>query len=255
MDLAIAKAVVSGGASGLGYATAKHIIAAGGHATLLDVNVEQGEKSAAELGERAHFIRTDVSDQEQVRAAVTQGASLMGGLSIAINCAGIVAPGRVLGRSGPMESDYFSKTIMINLVGSFNVGKEAANVMQNNKPNGEGERGVIINTSSVAAYEGQIGQAGYSASKGGIVGMTVPAARDLAGRGIRVVSIAPGLFDTPLLAALPEEARAELGAQTPFPARLGAPEEFAQLVSQIVENPMLNGTTIRLDGALRMAPR
>ncbi|MEN7341515.1 MAG: SDR family NAD(P)-dependent oxidoreductase [Pseudomonadota bacterium] len=255
MKLANAKAVVTGGASGLGLATAKHIIDAGGQAVLLDINDEAGAAAVASLGEASAYISTDVSREDAVRTACEQAAEKMAGLTMAVNCAGIVAPGRVLGRDGPMSSDYFARTVMINLVGSFNVAKEAANLMQANEPEESGERGVIINTASVAAFEGQIGQAGYSASKGGVVGMTLPLARELARFGIRVMTIAPGIFMTPMMASLPDDVQQSLAAQIPFPPRLGTAEEYADLVAYIYTNTMLNGETIRLDGGIRMQPK
>jgi NAD(P)-dependent dehydrogenase (short-subunit alcohol dehydrogenase family) len=248
-------AVVSGGASGLGFATCERVIKAGGKVAMLDMNEPQGQEAAKKLGAHALFIKTDVSVEKDVNAAVARAKDAFGGLQLAVNCAGILGAGRVLGKEGPMASDFFAKVVGVNLVGSFNLIKAAANVMQANAPNEDGERGVIVNTASVAAYEGQIGQAAYSASKGGVVGMTLPAARDLAQYGIRVCTIAPGLFDTPLLAGLPEEHRQTLAATIPFPPRLGRPDEYAALAVQIVENQMLNGETIRLDGALRMAPK
>ncbi len=255
MQLENSTAVVSGGASGLGLATATRIVAAGGHAVLLDINEEQGRQSAAELGARAHFIKTDISSESQVRSAVNRAVEFMGSVTLAVNCAGILLPARVLGKDGPLPADSFSRSVNINLVGSFILIKEAANVMQRNEPNGDGERGVIVNTASVAAFEGQIGQAGYSASKGGVVGMTLPIARELARFGIRVVTIAPGIFLTPMMAGLPQEVQASLGAQVPFPPRLGKPEEYADLVAAIYGNAMINGETIRLDGAIRMQPK
>jgi NAD(P)-dependent dehydrogenase (short-subunit alcohol dehydrogenase family) len=255
MDLASAKAVISGGASGLGLATAKCVIEAGGHAALLDVNEEQGTKRAEELGERAVFVNTDVSDEDGVRASINNAAEFMDGITLAVNCAGVLIPERVLGRAGTASAASFSKVIQINLVGSFNVTKEAAAVMEANEPNADGERGVVVSTASVAAYEGQIGQASYSASKGGIVGMMLPIARELARFGIRVNTIAPGIFMTPMMAGLPEEVRQSLGAQVPFPPRLGRPEEFADLVASIYGNAMINGETIRLDGGIRMQPK
>ncbi|MGH8196188.1 MAG: SDR family NAD(P)-dependent oxidoreductase [Woeseiaceae bacterium] len=255
MQLENSTAVVSGGASGLGLATATRIVAAGGHAVLLDINEEQGRQSAAELGARAHFIKTDISSESQVRSAVNRAVEFMGSVTLAVNCAGILLPARVLGKDGPLPADSFSRSVNINLVGSFILIKEAANVMQRNEPNGDGERGVIVNTASVAAFEGQIGQAGYSASKGGVVGMTLPIARELARFGIRVVTIAPGIFLTPMMAGLPQEVQASLGAQVPFPPRLGKPEEYADLVAAIYGNAMVNGETIRLDGAIRMQPK
>jgi len=255
MDLASAKAVVSGGASGLGLATAKYVIEAGGHAVLLDVNKEEGTKSAEELGERAVFVHTDVSDEDGVRASINNAAEFMDGITLAVNCAGVLIPERVLGRAGTASAASFSKVVQINLVGSFNVTKEAAVVMQANEPNADGERGVVVSTASVAAYEGQIGQASYSASKGGIVGMMLPIARELARFGIRVNTIAPGIFMTPMMAGLPEEVQQSLAAQVPFPPRLGRPEEFADLVASIYGNAMINGETIRLDGGIRMQPK
>ena len=255
MDLASAKAVISGGASGLGLATAKCVIEAGGHAALLDVNEEQGTKRAEELGERAVFVNTDVSDEDGVRASINNAAEFMDGITLAVNCAGVLIPERVLGRAGTASAASFSKVVQINLVGSFNVTKEAAVVMEANEPNADGERGVVVSTASVAAYEGQIGQASYSASKGGIVGMMLPIARELARFGIRVNTIAPGIFMTPMMAGLPEEVRQSLGAQVPFPPRLGRPEEFADLVASIYGNAMINGETIRLDGGIRMQPK
>ena len=255
MELASAKAVVSGGASGLGLATAKRIIDAGGQAALFDINDEQGEKSATELGERAKYIHTDVSNEAEVQAAIQQANEFMDGITLAVNCAGVVGAARALGREAPMPTEFFAKTVAINLVGSFTVAKEAANVMQNNEPNDDGERGLIVSTASVAAFEGQIGQVSYSASKGGIVGMTLPLAREFARIGVRVNVIAPGIFMTPMVAGMTPELQASLGAQVPFPPRLGRPEEYADLVASIYENAMINGETIRLDGAIRMQPK
>ena len=255
MKLENAKAIVTGGASGLGLATARRVVAAGGRATLLDINDDAGAAAVAELDNDTHYINTDVSDEAAVQAAVAAASEHMGGITLAVNCAGIVAPGRVLGRSGPMAGDYFARTIMINLVGSFLVAKEAANVMQHNEPEADGERGVIVNTASVAAFEGQIGQAGYSASKGGVVGMTLPLARELARFGVRVMTIAPGIFMTPMMASLPDDVQASLAEQIPFPNRLGTAEEFADLAAYIYTNTMLNGETIRLDGGIRMQPK
>jgi NAD(P)-dependent dehydrogenase (short-subunit alcohol dehydrogenase family) len=255
MELASAKAVITGGASGLGFATARHVIDAGGFATLLDVNDEQGEKSAADLGERAIYVHADVADEAEVQAAIAKANEFMGGITLAVNCAGVVGAARALGREGPMPGEFFAKTIAINLVGSFYIAKEAANIMQNNEPNDEGERGVIVSTASVAAYEGQIGQAAYSASKGGIVSMALPLAREFARIGVRVNTIAPGIFMTPMVAGMTEELQASLGAQVPFPPRLGRPEEYAAIVATIYTNTMINGETIRLDGAIRMQPK
>jgi len=255
MQLASAKAVVSGGASGLGFATAKRVVDAGGQVALLDVNDEQGEKSAAELGDQATYIHADVSIEAEVQAAIKKANEFMGGITLAGNCAGVVGAARALGREAPMPTEFFERTIAINLVGSFTVAKEAANVMQNNEPNDEGERGMIVSTASVAAFEGQIGQVSYSASKGGIVGMTLPLAREFARIGVRVNVIAPGIFMTPMVASMTPELQASLGAQVPFPPRLGRPEEYADLVASIYENVMINGETIRLDGAIRMQPK
>jgi len=255
MELASAKAVVSGGASGLGLASARRVIDAGGQAALLDVNDEQGEKSAAELGERATYIHADVSNEAEVQAAIAKAAEFMGGITLAVNCAGVVGAARALGREAPMPTEFFAKTVAINLVGSFTVAKEAANVMQNNEPNDDGERGLIVSTASVAAFEGQIGQVSYSASKGGVVGMTLPLAREFARIGVRVNVIAPGIFMTPMVAGMTPELQASLGAQVPFPPRLGRPDEYADLVASIYGNAMINGETIRLDGAIRMQPK
>jgi NAD(P)-dependent dehydrogenase (short-subunit alcohol dehydrogenase family) len=221
---------------------------------IADLNAERGQALADELGERARFVEANVLEPEPVGRAVDAAAGA-GGLRISVCCAGIGWAQRTAGRQGPHDLELFENVVKVNLVGTFNVLRLAAAAMSANQPDDGGERGVCINTASIAAFDGQIGQVAYSASKGGIVGMTLPAARDLAGRGVRVVTIAPGTFDTPLLAALPEESRAELGAQIPFPSRLGDPDEFASLAVHVVENPMLNGETIRLDGALRMPPR
>jgi NAD(P)-dependent dehydrogenase (short-subunit alcohol dehydrogenase family) len=249
-------ALVAGGASGLGEATARALVEAGARVTIADVDAEKGEALVAELGEdRAAFVETDVTDGEAVAAAVGRAADADGGLRISVCCAGVGWAERVAHKGGPHNLEMFSKVISINLIGTFNVLSRAAAAMSANEADAEGERGVCVNTASIAAYDGQIGQIAYSASKGGIVGMTLPAARDMASRGIRVMTIAPGLFDTPLLAALPEEAREALGAGIPYPSRLGRPEEYARLVEEIVRNTMLNGETIRLDGALRMPPK
>jgi NAD(P)-dependent dehydrogenase (short-subunit alcohol dehydrogenase family) len=255
MDLDKATAIVSGGASGLGFATAAKVVDAGGHVVLLDINEEQGKRSAAELGSRARFVATDISSEEKVRAAVASAAEFMGSITLAVNCAGILLPARILGRDGPMPAESFHRSLKVNLLGSFILLKEAAQVMQANEANADGERGVIVNTASVAAFEGQIGQAGYSASKGGVVGMTLPAARELARFGIRVNTIAPGIFLTPMMAGLPQDVQESLGRQVPFPPRLGRPEEYADLVASIYTNAMINGETIRLDGAIRMQPK
>jgi NAD(P)-dependent dehydrogenase (short-subunit alcohol dehydrogenase family) len=248
-------ALVVGGASGLGEATSRALVEAGASVVIADVNSEKGEALAAELGEAATFVATDVTDAEAVSAAVARAASPDGGLRISVCCAGVGWAERVAHKGGPHNLEMFSKVISINLIGTFNVLRLAATAMSENEPDEEGERGVCVNTASIAAFDGQIGQIAYSASKGGVVGMTLPAARDLSSRGIRVMTIAPGLMDTPMLAALPEEHRQALGAGIPFPSRLGRPEEYALLVADIVGNTMLNGETIRLDGALRMPPK
>ncbi len=246
-------AIVVGGASGLGEATVRRLHDAGAVVTVADVNAEKGQTLSAELG--VEFLTCDVREEEQVQAAVEHAAGVEGGLRIAVCCAGIGWAQKVAGSKGPHPLMPFEVTVQINLIGTFNVLRLASAAMIANEPLEDGERGVCIHTASIAAFDGQVGQIAYSASKGGIVGMTLPAARDLAQYGIRVNTIAPGLFDTPLLAALPEEARQKLGAGVPFPQRLGQPAEYAQLAAHIVENAMLNGETIRLDGALRMPPR
>jgi len=253
MDIEGSAALVSGGASGLGEATVRALHARGAHVTIADVNAEKGQALGAELG--LEFVACDVREEEQVQAAVAQAASAEGGLRIAVSCAGTGWAQKVAGSKGPHPLMPFEIIVSINLIGTFNLLRLAASAMIANEPREDGERGVCVHTASIAAFDGQVGQIAYSASKGGVVGMTLPAARDLAQYGIRVNTIAPGLFDTPLLAALPEEARAKLGAGVPFPQRLGEPAEYAQLACHIVENRMLNGETIRLDGALRMPPR
>ena len=247
------KAVVSGGASGLGLATATRIIADGGHVCLLDINKEQGKKAQQQLGENALFVETDVCNESNVDDAVAQAVKQFGNINLAVSCAGIAPSRRVLGRDNVMPTDDFSRVIAINLISTFCLARSAANVMQHNEPGEDNERGVIINTASIAAYDGQTGQAAYAASKGGIVSMTLPLAREFARFGIRVMTIAPGLFHTPLFDTLPVEAVAALEKTTPFPPRLGNPQEFAAMVCHIFENRMLNGETIRLDGALRMS--
>lgn len=255
MDLKGSVALVSGGASGLGEACVRRLVSGGASAVIVDVNEERGNALASELGEKVRFVKASVTSAEDVQTAVNTCKEAFGGLHILINCAGIGTAQRVLGKQGPMELATFSRVIEVNLIGSFNMIRLAADVMSKSEANAAGERGVIINTASVAAFDGQIGQAAYSASKGGIVGMTLPIAREFARFGIRVVTIAPGLFDTPLLAGLPEAARISLGQQVPFPARLGRPAEYAALAQHIIENEMLNGEVIRLDGAIRMAPQ
>ena len=247
--------VITGGGSGLGAATAQAIVNAGGNVVLADVNATQGVAFAKQLGAKARFVKTDVTSESDVKAAIEAAKTSFGGLSGAVNCAGVGAPAKVLGKEGPHPLDVFQRIININLIGTFNVIRLTAAAMAEQQPDAGGERGVIINTSSVASYEGQIGQAAYSASKGGVNAMTLPIARELARSGIRVVTIAPGLFDTPMMAGLPEAARESLGQQVPFPSRLGRPDEYAALAKHIIENTMLNGSVLRLDGAIRMAPK
>jgi NAD(P)-dependent dehydrogenase (short-subunit alcohol dehydrogenase family) len=246
-------ALVTGGASGLGEATVRRLHADGAAVVILDLPSSPGEAQASELGDRARFAPTDVRDEAQVQAAIDTATDL-GTLRVVVNCAGIGTPGRVVGKNGPLALEKFQSVIDINLVGTFNVLRLAAAAMLANEPV-DGDRGVIVMTASIAAYDGQIGQAAYAASKGGIVGLTLSAARDLADKGIRVVTVAPGTFMTPMLAGLPEEATKVLEAQVPHPSRLGQPAEYASLVRHVVDNSMLNGEVIRLDGALRMPPR
>jgi NAD(P)-dependent dehydrogenase (short-subunit alcohol dehydrogenase family) len=255
MKLDQVKAVISGGASGLGLATAKLLVAAGGRVTLLDVQDEAGNAAATALGNAARYRGCDVTSDTAVESAIREAADWMRGLNLAVSCAGVVTPGRLLGRDGPLPSAVFQRVLAINTIGTFNVDRSAAALMQNNEPDTDGERGLLIHTASIAAYDGQIGQVAYAASKAATVGMVLPLARELARFGIRVVAIAPGLFGTPMMAGLPQEAQESLAKQVPFPPRLGRPEEYAELVAAICTNHMLNGTTIRLDGAIRMAPR
>ena len=256
MQLSATRAIVTGGVSGLGLAVARHLVAHGGKVALFDLNDDKGAAAVAELGDgNARYFRTDVSDEAGVVANVAAARGFLGGLNVAVNCAGILGAGRVLGKDGPMPLSQFQTTVMVNLVGSFNVAKAAAAQMQGNEPGDDGERGVIVNTASVAAYEGQIGQAAYSASKGGVVGMTLPMARELARFGIRVMTVAPGVFWTPMVDGMPEAVQQSLAATIPFPSRLGKAEEFADLVAYILGNTYLNGETIRLDGATRLAPK
>jgi NAD(P)-dependent dehydrogenase (short-subunit alcohol dehydrogenase family) len=255
MQIAGSSALVTGGASGLGEATVRRLIAGGASVVIADLNATAGEALAAELGERAQFVQVDVTDTASLERAVQAAAGRAGGLRILVNCAGIGIAERVVGKDGPHDLGRFTRVIQVNLIGTFNALRLASVAMTGNTPDAEGERGIVINTASVAAFDGQIGQAAYSASKGGIVALTLPAARELARYGIRVMTIAPGIFDTPLMASLPEPARVSLGQQVPFPSRLGRPAEYATLVQAIIENTMLNGETIRLDGAIRMAPR
>lgn len=255
MNIAGTTSFITGGGSGLGAACAKTLVAQGGNVLLADVQEEVSRKLVAELGERAEFVRTDVTDEASVQNALTAAKQKFGGVQVAINCAGIGAASRVVGKEGPHDLAVFSKIIQVNLIGTFNVIRLAAATMTANEPNFEGERGVIVNTASVAAFDGQIGQAAYSASKGGVVSLTLPVARELSRFGIRVVTIAPGVFETPMMRGLTPESQKLLEAAVPFPPRLGRPAEFAQLAAQIIENVMLNGETIRLDGALRMSSK
>ena len=255
MEPRTVKAVVTGGASGLGRATAERLLAAGAAVALLDRPASPGADIAKTMGQRATFTPADVTNAEEVSAALQTAGERLGGVNVLVNCAGIGTAMKTFGRSGPAKLEEFTRVVQVNLIGTFNCIRLAAALMAKNAPGADGERGVVINTASVAAFDGQIGQAAYSASKGGIVGMTLPIARDLAELGIRVVTIAPGIFDTPLLATLPDPVRVSLGKQVPFPSRLGRPPEFAALARHIVENEMLNGETIRLDGGIRMAAR
>ncbi len=255
MQLANSTFVVTGGASGLGAACVRLLAANGANVVIADVNQAAGEALAAEVSGPVRFVRTDVADEAGVQAMLDATRAGFGGLQGVVNCAGIGTATRVLGKEGPHDLALFTRVITVNLIGTFNVIRLAAALMAQGEPNASGERGVIVTTASVAAFDGQIGQAAYSASKGGVAAMTLPVARELARFGIRVVSIAPGIFDTPMLAGLREEARRSLEDQVPFPSRLGRPDEYAALVRHIVENEMLNGETIRLDGAIRMAPK
>ncbi len=256
MQLDQVRAIVTGGVSGLGLSVAEHIVQHGGKVVLFDVNDEKGAIAVSSLGAgKARFLRTDVTDEINVRDNVAAAKEFLGGLNVAVNCAGILGAGRMLGKEGAMPLKNFAGTVMVNLVGSFNVAKAAAEVMQHNEAGEDGERGVIVNTASVAAFEGQIGQAAYSASKGGVVGMTLPMARELARFGIRVMTIAPGIFWTPMVDGMSAAVQESLGASIPFPSRLGTSAEFADLVAYILGNRYLNGETIRLDGAVRLAPK
>lgn len=255
MKIEEACAVVTGGASGLGAAVASHIVSKGGKAVIVDVQDGPGQAAAAKLGASASFIRCDVTSEPEVNATMETAAARMGKINLLVNCAGVVGAGRVLGKNGPMSGDFFSKVVHINLIGTFLCDKAAANIMQHNQPTADGERGVLIHTASVAAFDGQIGQAAYSATKAGLAGMVLPMARELARIGVRCMAIAPGIFHTPMVDSMTPELQASLASQIPFPNRLGRPEEFAQMVASIFEIPMLNGETIRLDGAIRMQPK
>lgn len=255
MDISDSVFLITGGGSGLGAATARMVVEAGGRVVLADVNVEAGEALAAELGDAVRFARTDVSDEASARGAFDAAVKAFDTVHGLVNCAGVAPAEKVLGRQGPHALESFSRVVGINLIGSFNMMRLAAEVMSKNEPNAGGERGVIVSTASVAAYDGQIGQAAYAASKGGVVALTLPVARELSRYGIRVMTIAPGIMETPMLLGMPEEVQAALGQTVPFPARMGKPTEFAALVQHIAQNGYLNGEVIRLDGAIRMAPK
>lgn len=255
MELTTVKAVITGGASGLGLASATRLIKSGATLRLFDVNQQAGMEAAGALGERASFAQIDVTDESAVRAGLAAAANDLGGLNVIVNCAGVLGSGRVLGKNGPMELASFMRTVQINLVGSFCLAKEGAALMQHNPPGADGERGVIIHTASIAAFEGQIGQAAYAAAKGGVVGMTLPMARELARFGIRVMCIAPGVFHTPMVDGMPEDVYQSLCAQVPFPSRLGTSDEYARLVEFLLTERYFNGSVVRLDGAIRLAPK
>lgn len=255
MEIADCVAVVTGGASGLGEATVRNLVSGGAQVAIFDVQVDKGEALAKELGNAVIFVHTDVTSEESTQAAIKKVMDIFGKINVAVNCAGVGDPMKILGKEGPLPLTHFNRVLQINLVGTVNVIRLAVEQMVKNTPNEDGEKGVIINTASAAAFEGQIGQPAYSASKAGIVGVTLPAARECAEYGIRVVTIAPGLFDTPMLASLPQKVRDALCKMVPFPQRLGKPSEFALLVQHIIENVYLNGETIRLDGAIRMQPK
>jgi len=255
MDISNSVFVVTGGGSGLGLATARMVVEAGGAVVLVDVSEEAGQAAAADLGDRARFVRADVADEAQGRAAITEAVDVFGGIHGLVNCAGVAPAEKVVGREGPHRLESFMRIVNINLVGSFNMLRLAAGAMTRNTPNGLGERGVIVSTASVAAFDGQVGQAAYAASKGGVVAMTLPVARELSRFGIRVMTIAPGIMETPMLLGMPQEVQDALGQMVPFPSRLGKPAEYAGLVRHIAENTYLNGEVIRLDGAIRMAAK
>jgi NAD(P)-dependent dehydrogenase (short-subunit alcohol dehydrogenase family) len=255
MDLKDCRVIVTGGASGLGEACLRTIVAGGGKAAIFDLQADRAEKLISELGPQVFFTLTDVASEESVKTAVAETMAIFGGINVVINCAGVGDPAKLLSKKGPMPLSFFNRVMQINLVGTFNVIRLAVEQMVKNAPNSRGEKGVIINTASIAAFDGQIGQPAYSASKAGVVGMTLPLARECAEYGIRVMAIAPGLFNTPMLSILPEAVRDALGKMVPFPSRLGDPMEFAMLCRHIIENPMLNGEVIRLDGAIRMAAK
>ena len=255
MQLDKVKAVITGGVSGLGFSVARRLVGAGAQVALFDVNADRAQAAQKELGSAAHFFRTEVTSEDHVAANLAAAQVAMGGLNAAISCAGILGAGRVLGKDGPMPLQNFAGTVMVNLVGSFNVAKGAASLMQHNAAGDDGERGVIINTASIAAYEGQIGQAAYAASKGAVIAMTLPMAREFARIGVRVMTVAPGVFHTPMVDGMPEAVYQSLCAQVPYPSRLGAPDEFADAVAFILENRYMNGSVVRIDGAIRLPPK
>src|SRR5208337_3417141 len=255
MEIKGCTALVTGGASGLGEASVRQLVQDGARVAIMDVDEDRGNRLVGELGNSAIFCKTDVTDEKSVQASIDKAMDAFGAIHIALNCAGIATPAKIISKKGSIPVELFNRVIQVNLVGTLTIIKNAAEKMLNNSPNADGEKGVVINTASVAAFEGQIGQASYSASKGGIVGMTLPIAREFADYGIRVVTIAPGLFETPLMAGLPEKAKEALVQMVPFPKRLGRPSEFAQTVKHIIENPLFNGATIRLDQAIRMGAK
>ena len=248
-------ALVTGGASGLGEASILELVKKGAKVVVIDVDADKGEKLAANIGANAIFVKTDVTSETDVRQTIQKAVDAFGKINVVINCAGVVNPGKLIGRKGPLPLDAFNKVLQINLVGTLNVIRLAVEQMMNNKPDEDGEKGVIINTASIAAFEGQIGQVAYSASKAGIVGMTLPIAREIADYGIRIVTIAPGIFETPMMAGLPAAVKEDMAKTVPFPRRLGKPQEFAKMVLHIIDNVMMNGCCVRLDGALRMPPK
>ena len=254
MDIEKSVALVTGGASGLGAATVQALVGGGGRAVIVDRDAATGQELARSIGNAVRFVAADVTSEEDIRKAIATAREAFGGLNVTVNCAGVGVAAKTMSKRGPFPLELFRKCIEVNLIGTFNVIRLAAEAMVEQAPNEDGERGVIVSTASIAAYEGQIGQSAYAASKAGVVGLTLPAARELARSGIRVLTIAPGLFNTPMLAMMPEEGRRKLASQIPFPHRLGEPREYGQLVRAIVENAMLNGETIRLDGAIRMQP-
>jgi 3-hydroxyacyl-CoA dehydrogenase / 3-hydroxy-2-methylbutyryl-CoA dehydrogenase len=255
MEIKDSVAIVTGGASGLGEACVRNLVNRGGKVSIFDFAEDRGKKVASELGDAVNFCMTDITDEANVQAAIDKTIDAFGAINIAVNCAGVGIPAKVLGKEGPMAMDHFNKVVQINLMGTMNVVRLAAEKMVKNQGNDDGEKGVVINVASVAAFDGQIGQAAYSASKAGVAGMTLPIAREFAEYGIRIMTIAPGIFRTPMVGGLPENVQEALGKMVPFPKRLGEPSEFAALVQHIVENPMLNGEVIRLDGAIRMAAK